>query len=112
VIGDKLEKRDLLDDLNANRLTPDEAEQIYDLYMDNLTVADPPVAEMLGFSKKEWTAHAHGAPFEVIAQWRKCGWPNTCFLCGEGIASDDYGWFPREYEGGYGLRHIVCPKIA
>ncbi|RKP43282.1 hypothetical protein D7S89_26865 [Trinickia fusca] len=80
----KLERRDLLDDLSANRLSPDEAEQVYDWYMDNLTTADPPIVEMLGFSRKEWTAHAHGAPFEVIAKWRKYGWPNKCFLCGGG----------------------------
>ncbi|MGF6573841.1 hypothetical protein ABH945_005962 [Paraburkholderia sp. GAS333] len=104
-----MEKRNLLDDLIANRLTLDEAEQVYDWYMDNLTASDPPVVEMLGFSRKEWTAHAHGAPFDVIAAWRAKGWPDRCFLCGGEIVSDNYGWLPREYEGVYGLKHIVCP---
>ncbi|WP_155640266.1 hypothetical protein [Burkholderia pseudomultivorans] len=105
-----MKKRNLLDELIEGRLSQEAAEKVYDLYMDNLTEADPPVTEMLGFSKKEWTAHAHGAPFEVIAEWRERGWPDRCFLCGERIVSDDFGWLPREHEGKYGLRHIVCAK--
>jgi hypothetical protein len=105
-----LKKRDLLDELITNSLTLEEAERVYDRYMDQLTAADPPVVEMLGFSRKEWTAHAHGAPFSVIAAWREHGWPDRCFLCGGQIISDNYGWFPREHDGIYGLRHVVCPK--
>jgi hypothetical protein len=104
-----LEKRNLLDELITRTLTPDEAEKTYDRYMEKLTAADPPVVEMLGCSKKEWTAHAHGAPFEAIAKWRASGWPDRCFVCGGEIISDNYGWFPREHNGVYGLRHIVCP---
>ena len=105
-----MEKRDLLDDMITARLSPEDAEKIYDIYMDNLTEVDPPITELLGFSKKELTAHAHGAPFEVIAKWRDRGWPDRCFICGGRIVSDDFGWFPRWHNGEYGLRHIVCLK--
>ncbi|MBR7980694.1 hypothetical protein [Burkholderia cenocepacia] len=104
-----MEKRDLLGDLASGRLTPKEAEDVYDFYMDNLSKTDPPAPEMMGFSKKEWTAYAHGAPFEVIAQWRTHEWPDKCFVCGKAIVSDDYGWFVRKHEGEYALRHIICP---
>lgn len=105
-----MKRCDLLDDLIKGRLSPEDAESMYDFYMDNLTDADPPIAEMLNFSKKEWTAHAHGAPFQAIARWRDRGWPDRCFICGGEIIPDEFGWFPREHDGEYGLRHIVCPN--
>ncbi|RQM43902.1 hypothetical protein [Paraburkholderia tropica] len=106
----KKEARDLLGDLVLGRITPEEAEAIYDWYMDNLTSDDPPVTEMLGFSKIEWTAHAHGAEFQDIANWRAHGWPNRCFICGQPINVEKFGWFTREHEGRMQLRHITCPK--
>lgn len=105
-----MEKRDLLNKVFEKILTTDEAEQMLDYYLEHLTVADPPVHEMLGFSVKEWTAYAHGTPLDTIAEWRVNGWPNRCFVCKKEIISDNYGWFPREYEGKYELRHIVCPE--
>ena len=87
-----------------------EAENVYDWYMENLTSEHPPVSEMLGFSKKEWTAHGHGASFKHIAQWREHGWPDTCLICGEKIIPDNYGWLPRWYFEEFGLIHIVCPN--
>ncbi|SAK99063.1 hypothetical protein AWB82_07266 [Caballeronia glebae] len=106
----KKEARDLLGDLINGRLSPEEAEAVYDWYMDNLTVDDPPVTDMLGFSKKEWTAYAHGAEFQDVANWRAHGWPDTCFVCGKPIVSDNFGWLAREHEGRMQLKHVMCPK--
>lgn len=105
-----MKKRDLLNEVFEKILTPDEADKMTNYYLGNLTVKDLPVHEMLSFSVKEWTAYIHGAPIDVIAEWRVNGWPNQCFVCKKEIISDDYGWFPREHMGKYGLRHIVCPE--
>lgn len=39
----------------------EDAEGIYDFYMDNLSEADPPPPEVMGSFKKEWLAYAHDA---------------------------------------------------
>jgi hypothetical protein len=102
-----MKKIDLLSLVSTAVFSPEDAEDAYDYYMDNYTASDN-VVQLLGFSRKEWTAHAHGAPFAVIANWRTLGWPDECFLCGEEIVSDNYGWFPRKRDGIYGLVHITC----
>ncbi|WP_175961303.1 hypothetical protein [Burkholderia pyrrocinia] len=105
-----MEGLDLLNELIVGKLSAEEAESTCDFYLENLTANDPPIIEMLSISRKERMAYAHGAPFEVIAQWRGNGWPDKCFLCGGKIVPENFGWLPREHDGKIQLRHVVCPK--
>ena len=54
---------DLLAELALGRISEAEAEKIYDDSMDSGTVNIP---ELLGLSKEEWTAFAHGVDFRQL----------------------------------------------
>lgn len=72
----------------------DDAYRIYDEIMDrfhngNLNVFP---REELCMDNFEWTAFAHGASLETIADWRKNGWPKTCANCDQTLDYKKYGW--------------------
>lgn len=105
-----MKARDLLKDLIEGRITSEQAEDICSEVLDD-TSASAPVHETLGMSKREWTAYAHGAEFSDVANWRVHGWPDRCFVCGQSIVLDNYGWLARQHEGKMQLKHVVCPKV-
>ena len=98
---------DLLAELALGRISETEAEKIYDDLMDSGTVNIP---ELLGLSKEEWTAFAHGVDFRQLSRWRIHGWPTRCLRCGRSIVVSQFGWLATEaapHE--YGLKHVTCP---
>jgi hypothetical protein len=102
-------RRDLLRELYEGELTPDQAQEIFDALLDSDEAAE--VYDLLGLSKHESTAYAHGAPLEELAQWRYEGWPNVCVDCGREIDIEKFGWFAgEEREGKSALSHITCPE--
>ena len=100
--------RDILHEVFARQLSPDDVEGLVSQIL--ASPKAPNIADELGMSVKEYTAYAHGAPFDVIAQWRYGGWPSMCSRCSKPLDSDKYGWLARELiGGGYGLVHVSCP---
>jgi hypothetical protein len=106
-------KRDLIDELGSNRITAEEAEVVFDQWLDSGGTQP----EKLGFSQTEYTAYCHGAGLDVLAVWRTQGWPKDCSICGKAIgAVTDFGWFVWDqharktgnYGGKVGLAHIQC----
>lgn len=106
-----MKKCDLLDDLIHGRITPDEADDICSAVLAD-KIQTGPAHEILGLTRKEWTAYAHGTGFKDLAYWREHGWPDRCFICGQRIDSDNFGWLAREFDGKVQLKHIVCPEVA
>lgn len=92
-------------------ITDAQAEEIADEILADLG-RSVPVHEVLGMSRCEWTAYAHGVEFREIANWRVYGWPNQCFVCKNPIIVENYGWLAREHEGRMQLKHVICPESA
>ncbi len=106
-----MKKHDLLQDLIDGQITTEQAEDICSEVLAD-TSATVPAHEALGMTRREWTAYAHGAEFLDVANWRVHGWPDRCFVCGQPIALDNFGWLTREHEGRMQLKHVVCPKAG
>ncbi|MFJ4294421.1 hypothetical protein ACIP1U_32380 [Cupriavidus sp. NPDC089707] len=104
-----MKKYDLLDDLIHGKITPDEADDICSGVLADTTL-NIPAHEALGLTKVEWTAYAHGADFQEVADWRQHGWPDRCFVCGGRIKPESFGWLAREHNGKTQLKHVTCPK--
>lgn len=86
---------DILDKLINGEISVDDVYQIYDEIMDKFDegiIEVYPQAELC-MNKYEWTAFAHGAALEVIADWRRNGWPKKCGNCNKSIDYTKYGWF-------------------
>lgn len=106
-----MRKIDLLKDLYNGVITDEEADDICsDVLSDPLGAL--PAHEALGMSRVEWTAHAQGAEFRDLANWRSNGWPDRCFVCGQIIALEKFGWLVRENEGELQIKHVICPKAT
>lgn len=104
-----MKRIDLLKGLLNGDITDEEADDICsDVLSDPL--GDMPAHEALGMSRVEWTAYAQGAEFRDIANWRASGWPDRCFVCGQSIVLEKFGWLVREIEGQLRIKHVVCPK--
>ena len=110
-------KRDLVDELGSNIITAEEAEVVFDQWLDSGGTQP----EQLGFSQTEYTAYSHGAGFDDLAKWRKQGWPEDCSICGKALgAVTDFGWFVWDQDakkignhgGDLGLAHIKCLSSA
>lgn len=104
-----MKKCDVLKELIDGKITNEQADDICSHELAN-TTSTIPVHEASGMSTLEWTALAHGADFQDIANWRAHGWPKQCFIWGQPITVEKFGWFTRVHEGRMQLRHIVCPK--
>jgi hypothetical protein len=104
-----MKKYDVLQDLIEGKITKENAEDILSEVLEDMN-RTVPVHELLGMSRYEWTAYGHGADFLDIANWRAHGWPNQCFICGQPINVEQFGWLTREHEGRMQLKHVVCPK--
>jgi len=106
-----MKKYDVLQELIEGKITEENAEDILSEILGSMN-RTVPVHELLGMSRYEWTANGHGADFQDIANWRAHGWPNRCFICGQPIKVEQFGWLTREHEDRMQLRHVVCPKSS
>ncbi|WP_157025570.1 hypothetical protein [Paraburkholderia heleia] len=104
-----MKRHDLLQELIEGLITDAQAEDISDEVLADMDRTIP-VHDALGMSRSEWTAYAHGVEFQEIAKWRAHGWPNRCFVCGQLINVENFGWLAREHDGRMQLKHVVCPK--
>lgn len=106
-------KCDLLHELNEGLLTPEEAQEMLDRFLDHPgepgTADTQDVETFFGFSRLEWTAYGQGAQLSDIADWRKNGWPSRCKNCGGAIDVEKFGWFVVKSGGLITLRHVKCP---
>jgi hypothetical protein len=104
-----MKNRDLIQEVIDGRLTGEEAGEIY-LAINKWFHEQAPTGTVwsdkwIGWNKIELNAHA---PFAVLAQWRKNGWPTHCYLCNKKLEPEIFGWFARKYQGKWGLRHVKC----
>jgi hypothetical protein len=98
-------KRDILKEIHEGTLSVEEADAIYDSIGEP---AGPPHAhDLLGLSPAESTAFGI-VGFDELARWRYSGWPNVCPVCGQEIAVEKFGWWPKEVDGRHRLVHISC----
>lgn len=97
---------DILTKLNNGEISVDDAYQIYDEVMDKFHSGkiDTKPHDELCMNNYEWTAFAHGAGLEVIANWRKNGWPQICVNCKKVIDYTKYGWIAQPK----GLKCLKC----
>ena len=69
-------------------------------YVDEEGLTRCDLAAIMGMDRYEYTAHCHGVPLSVIADWRYNGWPTKYFDTGE----------PVNYKEGYVRRKTSCIK--
>ena len=65
-------------------------------YVDEEGLTRCDLAAIMGMDRYEYTAHCHGVPLSVIADWRYNGWPTKYFDTGE----------PVNYKEGYWLKAV------
>jgi len=82
-------KRDLIEDLRSGTITAEEAQSIFDQWLEEGGTQP----EEVGFSRHQYTAYCHGAGVEDLAGWRTQGWPKTGSICGESLVVTDFGLF-------------------
>ena len=85
---------DILNKIISGDISIQDAEQIMDevinkFHCDQIDLY--PQDEMC-LNNYEWTAIGFGISLEVLAKWRKNGWPNKCANCGKKIDYKQYGW--------------------
>lgn len=105
-----MKKCDILLEISERKLTEDQANDILIAVLESPEAAK--IEELLGFSRVEWTAYGQGASLAEIATWRQFGWPRKCYLCGNEIDIEKFGWWVLDVENGSVLKHLRCPKIA
>ena len=69
-------------------------------YVDEEGLTRCDLAAIMGMDRYEYTAHCHGVPLSVIADWRYNGWPTKYFDTGE----------PVNYKEGYWLKNKLHKK--
>ena len=69
-------------------------------YVDEEGLTRCDLAAIMGMDRYEYTAHCHGVPLSVIADWRYNGWPTKYFDTGE----------PVNYKEGYWLNKLHKKK--
>jgi hypothetical protein len=104
-----MKKHDLLKELIDGKVTEEQAENVLSEILEDMD-RTVPVQELIGMSRYEWTAYGHGTDLKDIARWRSHGWPDRCFVCGQPINVEAFGWLPREHDGHTQLKHVVCPS--
>ena len=70
-------------------------------YVDEEGLTRCDLAAIMGMDRYEYTAHCHGVPLSVIADWRYNGWPTKYFDTGEPVNYKEGYWF-----GKYGLMSL------
>lgn len=97
---------DVLKDLHENKISLDEAWEIYDRIMEE----NPgEIGTLLNLSLTEMTAFVHGAGFEDLARWRYSGWPVNCAICGKGMVIENFGWIVKEGKNDTStIVHVEC----
>ena len=76
-------------------------------YVDEEGLTRCDLAAIMGMDRYEYTAHCHGVPLSVIADWRYNGWPTKYFDTGEPVNYKEGYWFARKIKGGkYGLMSL------
>ncbi|MHA6260700.1 hypothetical protein ACXYMX_12515 [Sporosarcina sp. CAU 1771] len=85
---------DLLTLLNDSKINEDKAYKIFDEVMERFHDGDLDIEpqEYLLLNEFEYTAFCHTAGLQIIAKWRKEGWPKFCNLCRKDINHKKYGW--------------------
>ncbi len=98
---------DILCDLISEKITLKDAEIIFDNTVSGFhsgKVSD--ICSELNLNKYEWTAICQGIDFDVLAMWRKNGWPTYCNKCKSELNYKDFGWLIKNNS----LCHIFCSE--
>lgn len=99
---------DILNKIIFGEISKQDAEQVFDDIMDRFhsgLLKNDPQDEMC-LNNHEWTAVAYGVDLDVLANWRKNGWPRTCINCNRSIDYKNYGWRIEQN----GLKCFKCNK--
>jgi hypothetical protein len=105
---------ELVADLHAGKLTPDEAEE---RFSDRIRGWRGPPADLEGFARhigmspREYTAVLHGASLEHVARLRYSGWPETCARCSRDIDYAASWWLIASDEPG-GDVQVNCGRCG
>lgn len=85
---------DLLDKINKNEITIDQAYDIFDGVVDKFHkgILKDDIFDYLCMDRYERTARAHALSLLTLAKWRKDGWPKQCSRCGAEIDYKKFGW--------------------
>lgn len=109
-----MKPRDILAEILAGTMSEEQAVAFQDEVIEyihsshKLSEEDSWPSKWMCLSQLEWTAS--NAPFTVLANWRKNGWPNQCFVCKQKLLPEIFGWLAREHDGEFGLRHVKCDE--
>jgi len=85
---------DILEELINNKISIDEAYDIFDEVVDKYhdgEINNIP-SEELKLDKYEWNAICHGINMQVLGEWRRSGWPQKCNSCGTYINYKEDSW--------------------
>ena len=66
-------------------------------YVDEEGLTRCDLAAIMGMDRYEYTAHCHGVPLSVIADWRYNGWPTKYFDTGEPVNYKEGYWLGGKY---------------
>lgn len=104
-------KRDILQELAKGKISPEEAQQIFDAVLHDGKMG---LGEGVGMDNAEYTANCHGVGLPELAKWRKDGWPDECVVCGEHIDVPNFGWMAKELgpDQDHVLEHVQCPTTG
>ena len=111
-----MKPRDVLKEILEGKIDEDKADVFFDEVVEyihsnpSLSEDDCWPSKWLCLTRVEWTAVGTGTPFTTVADWRKNGWPKSCFKCGKTIIPENFGWVAKEVNGKHLLKHLVCPK--
>ena len=97
---------DLLDKINKQEITIDEAYDIFDEVVEkfhNGQIKQDPYDYMC-MDRYERTANAHALSLLTLAKWRKEGWPQQCGKCNKEIDYKKFYWTIRDNT----IVHIDC----
>lgn len=97
---------DLLDKINKQEITINEAYDIFDDVIEKFhngeIKMDP--YDYLCIDRYERTANGHALSLSTLSIWRKTGWPNKCGICGKDIDYKNFYWTIKNDT----LVHIDC----
>lgn len=86
--------RDILAEIINKEISGDQADDILEDMMGKFHSGEVEgeVNLLLGMDNFEWTAMCHALDLEVLAKWRKIGWPTECSYCHLPLNYKEYGW--------------------
>ncbi|ANU27066.1 hypothetical protein [Planococcus versutus] len=86
--------RDILAEIITKDITGDQAYELINTVVGKFHDGelDGELNFLLGMDNFEWAAFCHAMDLEVLAEWRRTGWPDVCSFCHSNLNFREYGW--------------------